>query len=102
VDDPLGIKGGLSAPGRTDDDRVRAWMTQHRGGILITVAMPELIHRVRKELGPSSPTIVTASNEDLLAMIHTAAAALQLPLPKDDLPNGYTNDEVKAAAAQGM
>ena len=94
---------GPPAPATISDDKlVTDWMTAHRADILITVSMPGLIQRIRRDLAPRSPSLVIASNEQILNLIHGGATALSLPLPKDELPMSYSADEVKAAASQGM
>ena len=108
VNRPLGP--GLDASAATaspsvttsENQAVLAWMAAHKADIVITVSMPDLIRRVRREVGRDQPSLVVATDEHVLELIHDAASQLRLPLPKDELPTKNTADEVKAAAAQGV
>jgi hypothetical protein len=104
VSRPLGAGVGPAAAsqGASDDLAVLDWMTAHKADILVTVSMPALIRRVRLEVGKARPSLVIAADQRILELIHGGAAALGLPLPKDELPAAHSAAEVQAAAAQGL
>jgi hypothetical protein len=77
-------------------------MSAHKADVVITVSMPDLIRRVRREVGRDQASLLIATDERILQLIHDAAGQLSLPLPKDELPIKHTAEEARAAAAQGL
>lgn len=85
-----------------EEAAVRTWLSEHRLDVGLTTRMPGLITRVRLEVGKLRPSLVIASDQRIIDLLHLAARAVGVKLPADELPTTRTEAEIKAAAEQGL
>lgn len=90
------------ATAASEETAVRTWLAEHRLDVGLTARMPGLITRVRLEVGKLRPSLVIASDQRILDLLHTAAKAVGVRLPADELPTTRTEAEIKAATEQGL
>lgn len=86
----------------SEEAAVRTWLSEHRLDVGLTARMPGLITRVRLEVGKLRPSLVIASDQRILDLLHAAAKSVGVKLPADELPTTRTEAEIKAAAEQGL